>query len=322
MAYNQFNGRDTFTVSENGVLVYRTGRLGGLPTSELVWFDRGGKRVGSVEGSGLYLRPVLSPDGKRVAMQRLDPQTGAFDVWLVDLARSILLRLTFGSSNQTHPVWSPDGGRIAFSSDRDGTSNLYQKSSSGAGGEEPLLRSDAAKHITDWSSDGKFIAYEKQDPRTGFDLWLLPLFGDRKPIVYLQTEFNEGQGQFSPDGRWMAYVSDESGKREVYVQTFPASGGKWQISAGGGSFPRWRRDGKELFYIAADQKLMAVAVQADSTLEAGRPQALFEPRFFQPIIPYTVSADGQRFLFTTPVEEDNSSPMTVVLNWMAELKKK
>jgi Tol biopolymer transport system component len=322
VAYNSFNGRDTFTVSENGVLVYRTGRPGGLPTSELVWFDRGGKRVGSVEGLGLYLRPALSPDGKRIAVQRLDPQTGTFDIRLVDLARSTVLRLTFGSSNQTHPVWSPDGGRIVFTSDRDGTSNLYQKSSSGAGSEELLLQSDTAKYVTDWSPDGRFIAYEKQDPRTGLDLWLLPLFGDRKPILYLQTEFNEGQGQFSPDGRWMAYASDESGRREVYVQTFPASGGKWQISTAGGTYPRWRRDGKELFYIAADQKLMAVAVQTDSTLQAGRPQALFEPRFFLPVIPYTVLPDGQRFLVNTPLEEDNSSPMTVVLNWMAELKKK
>jgi protease II len=151
---------------------------------------------------------------------------------------------------------------------------------------------------------------------------VLPLFGDRKPIPFLQTEFNEGQGQFSPDGRWMAYASDESGRREVYVQTFPASGGKWQISADGGAYPRWRRDGKELFYIAAGQKLMAVVVQTDPTFQAGRPQALFEPRFFQPIIPYTVSTDGQRFLVNTPIEEDNSSPVTVVLNWTAELKKR
>lgn len=322
VAYNSFNGRNTFTVSENGVLVYRTGRLGGLPTSELVWFDRGGKRIGSVEGPGLYLRPALSPDGKRIAVERLDPQTGSIDIWLVDQARSTVLRLTFGASNQTHPVWSPDGSRIVFASDRDGTSNLYQKTSSGAGSEELLLQSDTAKYVTDWSPDGRFIAYESQDPKTGTDLWVLPLFGDRKPIPFLQTEFNEGQGQFSPDGRWMAYVSDESGRREVYVQTFPASGGKWQISAAGGAYPRWRRDGKELFYIAAGQKLMAVAVQTDSTFQAGRPQALFEPRFFQPIIPYTVSADGQRFLVNTPIEEDNSSPVTVVLNWMAELKKR
>jgi dipeptidyl aminopeptidase/acylaminoacyl peptidase len=322
VAYNPFNGRNTFTVSENGVLVYRTGRLGGLPSSELVWLDRGGKQIGSVEGPGLYLRPALSPDGKRIAVERLDPQTGSFDIWLLDSVRATVLRLTFGSSNQTHPVWSPDGGRIAFTSDRDGTSNLYQKTSSGAGSEELLLRSGTAKYAMDWSPDGRFIAYESQDPKTGTDLWVLPLLGDRKPVPFLQTGFNEGQGQFSPDGRWMAYVSDESGRGEVYVQTFPASGGKWQISAAGGAYPRWRRDGKELFYVAAGQKLMVVPVQADSTFQAGRPQALFELHFFQPVIPYNASADGQRFLVNTPLEEDNSSPVTVVLNWTAELKKR
>ena len=322
VAYNSFNGRNTFNVSENGVLVYRTGRPGGLPTSELVWFDRGGKRIGSVEGPGLYLRPALSPDGRRIALERLDPRTGAFDIWLVDPARSSVLRLTFGSSNQTHPVWSPDGSRIVFTSDRDGTSNLYQKNSSGAGSEELLLQSDTAKYVMDWSPDGRFIAYEGQDPKTGTDLWVLPLFGDRKPVPFLQTGFNEGQGQFSPDGRWMAYVSDESGRREVYVQTFPASGGKWQISDAGGAYPRWRRDGKELFYVTAGQELMAVAVQSDSTFQAGGPHALFEPRFFQPVIPYTVSDDGQRFLVNTPLEEDNSSPVIVVVDWTAELKKR
>ena len=323
VAYNPSNGRTTVSVSENGVLVYRTGGVGGLPTSELAWFDRDGKRIGSAGGPGLYMRPALSPDGKRIAVQRRDAQTGADDIWLIDLARSTLLRFTFGSFNQTHPVWSPDGSRIVFASDRDGTSNLYQKTSSGAGSEDLLLASDTAKYSTDWSPDGRFIAYENQDPKTGSDLWLLPLFGDRKPIPFLRTEFNEGQGQFSPDGRWMAYSSDESGRREVYMQAFPAPSGKWQISTAGGTFPRWRRDGKELFYIAADRKLMAVAVQADSAVQAGQPQALFEPRIFGiPVVPYAVSADGQRFLVNTQTEETNSSPLTVVLNWTAELKKR
>jgi eukaryotic-like serine/threonine-protein kinase len=323
VAYNPSNGRTTFSASENGVLAYRTGVAGGLPTSELVWFHREGNRIGPAGGFGLYLRPALSPDGKRVAVERRDPQTGTDDVWLVDLARSTSLRFTFGSFNQTHPVWSPDGSRIVFASDRDGTSNLYLKISSGTGTDELLLQSDTPKYSTDWSPDGRLIAFESQDPTTGSDLWVLPLFGDRKPIPFLQTEFNEGQGQFSPDGRWMAYSSDESGRREVYVQAFPASSGKWQISTAGGAFPRWRRDGKELFYLAADQKLMAVAVQADSTLQAGRPQALFDAHVFgAPIVPYSVSADGQRFLVNTPAQEVNSSPITVVLNWTSELKKR
>jgi Tol biopolymer transport system component len=323
VAYNPANGRNTFSVSDNGVLAYRTGGVGGVPTIELVWFDRTGKRIGSAGEPGLYLRPALSLDGKRLAVERRDPQTGTDDIWLVDLARSTLLRFTFGPFNQTHPVWSPDGNQIVFASDRDGASNLYRKASTGAGNEELLLASDAAKYSTDWSPDGRFIAYENQDPKTGSDLWLLPLFGNRKPIPFLRTDFNEGQGQFSPDGRWMAYSSDESGRREVYVRAFPASGGKWQISTAGGSFPRWRRDGKELFYLAADRKLMAVPVNADSAIETGQAQALFEPRILGiPIVPYSVSGDGQRFLVTIPAEEASSSPITVVLNWTAAFEKR
>ncbi len=323
VAYNPGNGRTTLSASENGVIAYRTGSAGGVPMSELVWFDRGGKRIGSAGGPGLYVRPRLSPDEKLIAVQRRDPQTGTDDIWLVDLARSTVSRLTFDSSNQTHPTWSPDGSRIAFASDQDGMSNLYQKLSNGAGGEELLLSSDTSKFVTDWSPDGRFIVYEDQGRGTGTDLWVLPLSGDRKPTPFLRTEFNESQGQFSPDGRWMAYSSNESGRVEVYVQAFPASGGKWQISTAGGSYPRWRRDGKELFYRAADRKLMAVEVQTASTLQAGQPRALFELRVSEvPVIPYTVSADGQRFLVDTPTEESNAAPITVVLNWFTELKKR
>ena len=214
---------------------------------------------------------------------------------------------------------------IVFASDRDGQNYLFQKTSSGSGSEEPILKSDTAKNGTDWSPDGQFIAYETQDPKTGSDLWLLPQFGDRKPVPFLRTEFNEGQGQFSPDGRWMAHTSDESGRREVYVLAFPVPGGKVQISTAGGEFPKWRNDGKEIFYLAPDRRLMAVPVQPDSTLAVGKSRALFETRIFSvggiPYVPYCVSAGGQRFLVNTTAEESNSSPMTVVLNWTAALKK-
>jgi Tol biopolymer transport system component len=323
VAYNLANGRSTVTASDNGVLAYRTGRVGGVPLSELVWFDREGKRIGSAGGPSLYVRPALSPDQKRVAVERVDLQTGFHDLWLIEEARSTVSRFTFGSSNQSHPVWSPDGTRIVFKSDRDGAGNLYEKLSSGAGGERVLLQSESTKYPTDWSADGRFIAYENIGPKTGSDLWVLPLFGDRKPISVLGTEFNEGQGHFSPDGHWMAYVSDESGRSEVYVQAFPSSGGKWQISTDGGTFPSWRGDGKELFYMSLDQKLMSVEVQANSSLQAGKPRALFEAHFFNvPITPHTVSSDGRRFLITTPLEETSASPLIVVLNWTAELKER
>ena len=204
--------------------------------------------------------------------------------------------------------------------------NLYQKLVSGAGNEDALLKSSTSKTPTDWSKDGRFIVYENNDPKTKDDLWVLPLFGDRKPMPFLETEFNERQGQLSSDGRWMAYISDESGSWEVYVQPFPASGGKWQISTKGGGQPRWRRDGKELFYLAPapDRKLMAVEVKAGATFEAGVPRALFETHLpGSPLDPvqYSVTADGQRFLIDTLAENAASSSVTVVLNWTALLRK-
>jgi Tol biopolymer transport system component len=324
VAYNPLNGRNTETVSDNGVLAYRTGTNTGVPLSELIWFDREGKRIGSAAGRGFYMHPRLSPDEQRIVVNRLDFQQAARDLWIIDVVRSTVSRLTFGTSNQTNAVWSPDGGRIVFTSDRDGAYGLYEKLSNGAAGEQVLLRTKTPKTSSDWSADGRFIAYEEVGTKESSDLWVLPLFGDRKPIPFLRTEFNESQGRFSPDGRWMAYVSDESGRKEIYVQTFPPSGAKWQISTDGGNFPNWRGDGKELFYMAPDQKLMSVEVRADSTLLAGKPRALFEARYFNiPIPPYTVSSDGRRFLIVTPVEEEsNASPLTVVLSWTAELKRK
>ncbi|MFN2456550.1 MAG: TolB family protein, partial [Pyrinomonadaceae bacterium] len=173
----------------------------------------------------------------------------------------------------------------------------------------------------DWSSDGRFLLYGEIDSKTNADLWVLPLFGDQKPIPFLQTTFNENQSAFSPDGRWIAYVSNESGPAQVYVQSFPVSGGKWMVSTTGGSQPKWRRDGKELFYLGPDRKLMAVDVKEDANkFEAGSPRALFETRVFVGfgfISGYQVSRDGQRFLVNTPLEESAPSPLTVILNWTA-----
>jgi dipeptidyl aminopeptidase/acylaminoacyl peptidase len=180
---------------------------------------------------------------------------------------------------------------------------------------------------TDWSPDGRFLLYEQSGEKTGFDLWLLPLFGDRKPMPYLQTQFDEGQGRFSPDGHWVAYASTETGRPEVYVQTFPASGGKWQISNGGGMLPLWRRDGKELFYVVpAVGRLMSVEVKTSPQFEPSAPKFLFQAPFalthqMDAGNHYAVSADGQRFLLNLPIQENASSPITVVLNWTAGLKK-
>ncbi len=308
-----------FTISETGVLVYRSGFS---ESTQLIWFDREGKQLGTVGLTAGYASPWLSPDEKRVAFGRVEPQGGGSDIWLIELARGTPTRFTFDPAFDQTPIWSPDGSRIVFSSDRDGVLNLYQRAASGAGNDEVLLKSDHAKIPNDWSADGRFILYQ-----TSTDLWVLPLSGDQKPFPFLQTEFNEGWGRFSPDGKWVAYSSNESGTWQVYVQSFPASGGKWQVSTAGGAQPQWRRDGKELFYLSSDRKLMAVEVKGNGpTFEAGVPQALFEPRLQTFGLPgprniYVATADGQRFLVTSAPEERISTPTTVVLNWTADLKK-
>jgi eukaryotic-like serine/threonine-protein kinase len=211
-----------------------------------------------------------------------------------------------------------------FASGRSGTLDVYQRPSNASAPDEPLLRLNAPPIVfpSDWSSDGRFLTYYRSDPKTQLDVWVLPLFGDRKPFPFLHSDFNESQGQFSPDGRWMAYMSDESGNPQIYVQSFPELTGKWQISTDGGSQPRWRRDGKELFYVSPDRKLMAVRVKSGATFEAESSRALFETTLPAMAIrqTYAVSADGQRFLLNAPLETE-SPPMTVVLNWTGLLKR-
>ena len=216
-----------FSVSETGVLVYRSQSR---EDSQLVWFDRAGKQLETVGPSGSFGVIRLSPDEKRVALQRVDDEKGTYDIWLIELTRGTPTRLTFDPANDVYPAWSPDGSRIVFSSNRDGAANLYQKLSSGAGNDELLFKSDDAKLPTDWSPDGRYILYQDFSQKD-FDLWVLPLFEQQKPGLFLQTDFAELYGRFSPDGRWITYVSSESGKREVYVRSFPTAGGKWPFTS-------------------------------------------------------------------------------------------
>ncbi|MDA2927732.1 hypothetical protein MYX78_10980, partial [Acidobacteria bacterium AH-259-G07] len=318
---HSFSTAAFFSVSENGVLTYRSGT--GLSRTQLVWFDREGKRLGPVGEPADYSNHELSPDGKRVAVGLLDPETQTRDIWLFDLARGTSSRLTFDAADDLNPVWSPDGTRVAFTSDRKGQRDIYQKMASGTGQDELLLESGEQKSVTDWSADGRFLLYNAPNPQTSGDVWMLPLSEEGKPTPFLQQSFNEREAQFSPDGRWVTYTSNESGTRQVFVQPFPATGGKWQISTQGGVQPRWRRDGKELFYIAGSN-LMAVEVNTrGSSLEAGIPKVLFEAPFayLGRRNAYVVSADGRRFLIITPVEQAASSPITVVLNWTTQLAK-
>jgi Tol biopolymer transport system component len=289
-----------------------------------VWFDRDGKPLGQVGAPGPVSAFAISPDGGTVAEERSDPHFGTYDLWLHDLARGAASRFTFDPKTDFLPVWSPDGSRIAFGSNRDGPVNLYQKAASGAEEEDVLLQSPQNKRPTDWSRDGRFLIFDKVDSKTKLDIWVLPLSVGRspvpgKPFPFLRTEFNEQDAKLSPDGRWLVYVSDETGRHEIYAQTFPTPGGKYQVSTGGGIRPAWSRDGKELFYITADRKLTAIQVKTGAKFEAGAAKPLLDVGpdaggFFD------ISPDGRRFLLNKTVEEPTAPLLTVVVNWRAGVK--
>jgi dipeptidyl aminopeptidase/acylaminoacyl peptidase len=307
-----------------GNLLYRTGDQ---QTTRLTWFDRSGRSLGAITEPGGYHEPSLSQDDKKVIFGRGEG-VGTQDIFLMDLVRGNSTRLTFVPAADTSSLFSPDGSQIVFSSNRAGQFDVYRKASSGAGNDELLMNGSSGRPYADsWSRDGKYLLYEKNGTvKTKIDLWVLPMSGDPTPFPYLQGAFVESHAQFSPDGRWVAYVSDESGRAEVFVQSFPVSGGKWQISTAGGDQPQWRGDGKELFYIAPDRNLMAVTVSGGSNFEAGRPAVLF-----QTAVPltgiaddrnnYVTTQDGQRFLVNNLANITNSQPLTLVLNWAADLKK-
>jgi Tol biopolymer transport system component len=312
-----------FSVSANGYLTYLTGKES---LTQMGWFDRAGTSLTTIGAPDDSHEPALSPDGKRIMIGRRDNQSQ--DIWMLDAARGTTTRFTFDPGADVCPLWSRDGSRIIFSSTRAGKFALYQKVSSGAGSDELLVQTENNAFADDWltTPDGRqFILYESDEPKNRFGLYVLPLFGDRKPFTLLNTAFNETHAQFSPDGRWVAYVSDESGRAEVYVQSFPVSGGKWQVSTTGGDQPQWRRDGRELFYMAPDKNLMAVTVTPGDSFEAGAPVSLFTTRIPTTSLTddrnnFVPSADGQRFLVINLVEEGNTQPITLVLNWASALK--
>ncbi len=321
LQFNPAQGRAAFGVSETGVLVYR---VGGSFTGQFAWMDRAGKelaRFGETAGGRLAPHFAPSPDEKRVAMDMATPQ--GRDLWLLDIIRGTTSRFALGILSPGL-VWSSDGNSLTYVASRAGAAGMYQKLSSGAGQDE-LLLDEAGGEPNDRSQDGRFLLYQKIDPKTKSDLWVLPLSGDRKPRPFLQSEFNEAQGQFSPDGRWVAYTSDESGRSEVYVQPFPGPGPKAQISTAGGILPKWRGDGKELFYVAAGI-LMSVEVKPGVQFEASVPRLLFDAQVAtgHGLIAgndYAVAADGKRFLVIKAKEETAAAPITVVVNWTAGLKK-
>jgi Tol biopolymer transport system component len=321
-------GRAMFSVSSGGVLAYQ--EAAPQPSGRLVWRDRAGKELRSVEappGSSVNAFSI-SPDETRIAVTGVDENT-LEDLWVVDLERTTSLRLTAIHGSNQYSVWSADGRRIAFRSNRSGVYDLYGKLASGVGEEEELLvKSLHAKWPTSWSADGRFLVYIEEDPKTGKDIWVLPLEGDRKPYSFLRSEFSEDGGALSPipDSQghlWMAYQSDETGRAEIYLRAFlpgkmdAPAGAKVRVSAGGGTYPRWRKDGRELFY-NADNKLMAVDVKLGAMPEIGTPQALFDRHGPSNWVPF---ADGRRFLLVEPTGESPTPKINVVLNWTAELKR-
>ncbi len=318
------NYNTLFSVSESGVLLYQPRSAAGV--AQLVWFDRSGAQIGSLGAPGDQANPRISPDGKRVVLDINDPQTGNNDVWIYESSGGIPTRLTSDPGFDNGAIWSPDASRVAFMSLRKGHADLVQKSSRGSGSEEVFYESDRSKYPTDWSPDGRVILYRAFDANTNLELWTVSVAGDRKPTSFLKAGFGVDQGQFSPEGRWVAYASNESGRWEIYVASFPEPGGNWKVSSAGGSEPRWRRDGRELYYLAPDGKLMAVDVTGGSTFVAGAARPLFQTRRREHIssadlFSYDVSADGQRFLVNTDVGEVTSPPLTVVQNWTTELKR-
>jgi Tol biopolymer transport system component len=323
--YESGLARGAFTVSDNGTLVY--GDIDQSPT-QLVWFDRRGKTLGNAGGSFAFGQPSFSPDEKTIAVEHVDPITQDQDLWLIDVARNIASRFTSEGDNITFmPIWSPDGRRLVFASARGTPPNLYQKAA-GASSDELLLKSPSNNQPTDWSRDGQFVIYAGMDPATQWDLWIVPMSSDatdRTPVPLLQTEFNEHLGRISPDGRWLAYASDESGRNEVYVQPLRGPGPKRRVSAGGGSEPKWRADGRELFYLAADGTMMVAPVHSEPGLAVERAVPLFKVRLgptrnFGYDVNYSVTHDGQRFVIRTLADESEYiPPATVVLNWPAGL---
>jgi serine/threonine protein kinase len=314
--YSKADSHASFSPSGQGDLAYQT--TAAVPRSVLTWFDRQGRQIDSASDSESTTDPSIAPDGQRVAFMRWADASS--DIWQADARHRTRTRLTFDPRIDFAPIWSPDGASIVFLSNRDGPSDLYRTSSSGGAGEEALFKSNAVKHATDWSADGRFIVFASRDRLTDWDLWTLDLVGGRTASLYVGTDFAERLGRLSPDGRWMAYVSNESGRDEVYVRPFPAaSEGKWQISTAGGTEPRWR--GRELFYLAADGTLMAVPVTTGSRFDHGAPEALFRAHMIDDRTwGYDVTADGRRFVVTSAGEAPSPAPLSIVLNWTSAQK--
>jgi serine/threonine protein kinase/Tol biopolymer transport system component len=311
--------RGAFSVSATGLVAYRMGSVTS-PATELAWIRRDGSVIGTLPATGF---PTLTTDGHHIAVSQ-QTQLRTFsntDIWLIDTARGVPRRFTFDPAFDVNPVWSPDGSRLVFASNRKGVFDLFEKPVSFARDEGVLLQTPENKVPNDWSPDGQVLLFLNENAVTGDDLWTVSVQEPHELVRVLNGSHAESQGQFSPDGRWLAYRSNESGRWEIYVRPYPGPGGQQLVSSGGGVQPRWRRDGNELFYIAADSRMMAVPIQLPSNgdaLEAGMPMPLFTAKLTYPSnqqFGYAVDPAGQRFLMWIVDDQTSTTPITIVQHW-------
>jgi Tol biopolymer transport system component len=320
-----------FTASANGVLAWRPGGYVTAEPARLVWLDRQGTRTGTLATPAVYDNLAISPDLHTIAVAKQE-EGGAGDIWTIDVTSGRATRFTSDSANDNDPVWSPDGSRIVFASDRDaGRLNLYQKNAGGAFAEQALPKSDHVQLPEDWSPDGRFVLFRDRDSKTGSDLWVLPMTANGKPQPYLRSPFSEMQGRFSPNGRWVAYVSDESSRDQVYIQSFPDVAKKYAVSTERGLQPRWRGDGRELFFLGQTQPGLMTSVEAVDVVESkdglsiGAQRTLFQSAIrmsYRSRSSWEVAPDGRRFLIIESTQSDSvrAQPITVLVDWQDELK--
>jgi hypothetical protein len=324
-------GRDTFmflaagviavSASENGTLAFASRRT---PTTQLTWYERSGRPLGTLADPGLWIDAEISPDLRMVAAERIDPRTGTGSLWSIDIARAVASRITPDPSWNLVPRWSRRGDRIAFGSSRVGASDLYLTRADGTGGDSQVLKTPALTYPTDWLPGDTAIVFDSISGPTAADIYMIPLSGDRTPKALVQTTFSERSGRVSPNGRWLAYVSNESGNPQVYVRPLDTDAGRRQISRGGGSQPRWGRDGKELYFLSETGRIMAVDVTVGAdTFTASIPVELpvqAEPDVTGWRYTYDVADNGRRFLLIKSMTRDQPPPITVVVNWFAALR--